>query len=101
MTFDGTITLGALLNAAVLIIGFTIAFTRIGGRIDLLAQRVTSVEEVLTRQRDVSERLAVIETRQATHGTLIANAQTEIQDIRRGRGFIRDRASGGIDGEYP
>lgn len=101
MTFDGTITLGALLNAAVLIIGFTIAFTRIGGRIDLLAQRVNVIEDMLKSQRDVSERLAIIETRQATHGTLIANVQTELQDVRRGRGFIRDRAAGGIDGEYP
>jgi hypothetical protein len=101
MTFDGTITLGALINAAIIAIGFIVAFVRIGGRIDLLALRMTAVEDFLKAQRDVTERLAIIETRQATHGTMIANLQTDMQDVRRGRGFIRDRASGGIDGEYP
>lgn len=45
MTFDPTITSGAVLNAIVLLVGFVVAFTRIGGRIDLLAQRLKAVEE--------------------------------------------------------
>ncbi len=68
-------------------------------RIDLLTQRIKSVEDTLKAHRDVSERLAVIETRQATHGQLIANTQNEISELRHGEGFIRGPR--GIDREYP
>lgn len=88
MILDMTITLGALLNAFVLLIGFVIAFTRIGGRIDLLAQRLGAVEDTLKGRADASERMAVIETRQATHGQMIASIQTEVTDMKRGRGFV-------------
>lgn len=98
---DPTITFGAILNASALMIGFVIAFTKIGGRIDLLSQRVAAVEETLKHNRDVNERMAVIETRQVTHGQLIVNLQNDQQDLRRGRGFIKDRSDGGINGEYP
>ena len=101
MTFDPTITFGAILNAGVLLVGFVVAFTRIGGRIDLLTQRLASVEDNLRATRDVSERLAVIETRQATHGQLIALGQREVSELRHGRGFVQDRSQGGIDGQYP
>lgn len=101
MGFDGTITLGAILNAFVLVVGFTIAFTKLGGRIDVLNQRLTAVENYMKESRDYSARIAVIETRQATHGQFIAMVQQEMRDLKRGEGFIRDRASGGIDGEYP
>lgn len=112
MTIDPTITWGALLNAAILFTGFVVAFTRIGGRIDLLTQRVKGVEDILTlrmesveekirAQRDVSERLAVIETRQAADGHLIAGTQADIRDLKHGRGFIKSRPEPGLDGEYP
>ena len=92
---------GFILNAIVLLIGFTIAFTKIGGRLDLLEQRLGSVEETLKHQRDVAERLVIIETRQATHGQMIAALQTEILNLRHGRGFVQPRSEGGINGEYP
>lgn len=97
MTLDPTITFGALLNAIVFIVGFTVAFTKIGGRIDLLAQRLGAVEATLLHQRDVAERLGIIEARQSSQGQTLAATQTEIADLRRGRGFIRGEANG----EYP
>ena len=97
MSLDTTITLGALLNAAVLLVGFIAAFTRIGGRIDLLSQRLGAVEESLRLSRDASERMAIIETRQATHGQMIAAVQTDIGEMKRGRGFIQQE----LRGEYP
>lgn len=100
MNLDPTITFGAILNALVLLVGFVVAFTRIGGRIDLLTQRLVAVEEALKATRDVNERLAVIETRQATHGQLIAISQAELSDLRHGRGFVQHRSQGGVDGEY-
>ncbi len=97
MILDPTITLGALINAVCIIAGLAVAFTKIGGRIDLLAQRVLAVETTLTHQRDTAERLGIIESRQITHGQLITAAQTDIGDLRRGRGFIQSS----LNGEYP
>lgn len=104
--FDPTITLGAIINASVLLIGFVVAFTRIGGRIDLLAQRVGSSETAIERMEatlksthDTDKRVATIEERLTNHVTMLTTAQRDISDLRRGKGFIKgDRSS--IDGEY-
>lgn len=87
MNIDPTITFGAIMNACVLLIGFIIAFTRIGGRIDLLTQRIGSVEEQLKASRDVTERLAIIETRQVTFGQMISGMQDDIRELKHGEGF--------------
>lgn len=87
MNLDPTITFGAILNAAVLLVGFIVAFTRIGGRIDLLTQRIGAVETSIAHNQNVSERLAIIETRQATHGQMISGAQDDIRELKHGEGF--------------
>lgn len=101
MTIDTTVNLGNIVTALLAMIGFVVAFTRMGGRIDLLSQRVKAMEEILKGQGDLATRVAIIETRQATHGQMIANAQKDVSDLRRGRGFVQDRSAGGVDGEYP
>lgn len=99
MTFDPTLSLGTLVNAVVLLIGFVIAFARIGGRIDLLSQRLSAVEEALKAFGNVTARLAVIEALQGSHAQMIAALQKELSDVRHGDGFVR--GSRGIDREYP
>lgn len=101
MAFDPTITSGAILNAVVLLVGFVVAFTRIGGRIDLLAQRLQAVEDGLKDHRDIDKRLTTIEERLTNHVTLLTTATRDISDLRRGQGFIQHRSQGGMDGEYP
>lgn len=86
MTFDPSISIGAILNAGVLLVGFVVAFTRVGGRIDLLAQRMESVEITLKDQKDYDKRLTIVER--------------DISDLRRGEGFITSHRRQ-IDGEYP
>lgn len=98
MTFDPTITSGAVLNAIVLLVGFVVAFTRIGGRIDLLAQRLKTVEEALKRLSDNNTRIAIMEERVTNHGKMITAVQSDIAELRRGTGFIKGHR--GIDGEY-
>jgi hypothetical protein len=88
MVLDMTVSLGSALNALALLIGLVMAFTKIGGRIDLLAQRVGSVEETLKASRAAAERMAVMETMQGTHGQMIATLQTDVADMKRGRGFV-------------
>lgn len=100
MTFDPSITLGAILNAGVLLVGFVVAFTRIGGRIDLLAQRMAAVEETLKDSRDFEKRLTINEERITNHGRSITTVQQDISDLRRGKGFVQGHRST-VDGEYP
>jgi hypothetical protein len=101
MQIDTTVNLGNILTALIAAIGFAVAFTKMGGRIDLLTQRVKGVEDALKGQGDLGTRVAVIEVRQASHGQLIANQQSEISELRHGKGFVQPRSQGGIDGEYP
>ncbi len=98
MTIDPTITFGAVLNAGVLLVGFAVAFSRIGGRIDLLAQRLKAVEEAIKEQSNNNTRISILEERVTNHGKMITAAQQDISDLRRGTGFIKGHR--GIDGEY-
>jgi len=99
MTFDPSITFGALLNAGVLLVGFVVAFTRIGGRIDLLAQRLKAVEEAVKESSDIDKRLATLEERVTNHVHMLTIAQADISDLRRGKGFITSHRQS-VDGEY-
>lgn len=99
MTFDPTITFGAVLNAAVLLVGFAIAFARIGGRIDLLAQRLKAVEDAIKEQSNNNTRISILEERVTNHGKMIAAVQQDISDLRRGSGFISSHRQS-VDGEY-
>lgn len=113
MAFDPTITFGAVLNAAVLLVGFVVAFTRIGGRLDLINQRMDLSEQVQTNRLEAIEaslksaaedqrRLSTLEERLTNHVKMLTVLQRDVSDLRRGDGFIRStRQQGGIDGEYP
>jgi hypothetical protein len=99
MTFDPTITSGAVLNAVVLLIGFVVAFTRIGGRIDLLAQRLKAVEDAVKGSSDFDKRLATLEERVTNHVKMLTIAQQDISNLRRGEGFITSHRQS-VDGPY-
>lgn len=98
MTFDPTITVGAVLNALVLLVGFAVAFTRIGGQIALLAQRLKAVEDAIKEQSNNNTRIAILEERVTNHGKMIATNQNVIEDLRHGRGFVN--GARGVDGAY-
>ena len=99
MTFDPSITLGAIVNALVLLVGFVGAFVRIGGRIDLLALRLESVEKKIDSSSDQEKRITIIEERVTNHVKMLTTAQRDISDLRRGEGFITSHRKS-IDGEY-
>jgi hypothetical protein len=99
MTFDPSITMGAILNAGVLLVGFVVAFTRIGGRLDMLSQRIEAMEEAVRDHRDFDRRLTTTEERLTNHVRMLTAAQQDIADMRRGQGFIKGHRKS-IDGEY-
>jgi len=58
MTIDTTVTLGALLNAFVILAGFIVAFVRVGGLLDLLSQRIQRLEHAVSSNTDLAARVA-------------------------------------------
>jgi hypothetical protein len=99
MTFNPEITYGAILNAVVLLVGFVGAFTRIGGRIDLLAQRLQSVEKKLDTAADHDKRVSILEERATNHAQMLTITQRDISDLRRGKGFITNNRTS-VDGGH-
>lgn len=98
MTFDPTITIGAVL-IVISQVGTMFWFAaRMDKRIDLLAvhvdnlgKRVDAQAETIKEYTRIGERFAVLEGRMAV-------IQQEISDLRGGEGFIRGHR--GVDGEY-
>lgn len=99
MTLDPSITMGAVINAAVLLIGFVVAFARIGGRIDLLSQRMEAVETAVKAGTDTDKRISILEERLGNHVKMLTTSQRDISDMRRGEGFITGHRKS-VDGEY-
>ena len=99
MTFDPTISFGAILNAIALSIGFVVAFTRLGGRLDLLTQRLETLEGSLKESRSVEKRVTITEERVTNHGRSISVLQRDVSSLRRGEGWIANRRES-VDGEY-
>src|SRR6188768_2527624 len=91
VTFDPTIGWGAILNSFILITGFIVAFTRIGGRIDLMSLRLKAVEDAIKCHSDNNTRISILEERVTTHSKMIAINQGVIEDLRRGTGYIQKR----------
>lgn len=106
MTFDPTITYGAVLMTLTLlggsistVITITIVFTKLGGRLDLLAHRVYGVEQKVEGISTIPTRVAVLEANQASQSEMLAVTQRTLEGLRKGEGWIkhpRDR----VDGEY-
>lgn len=94
MHFDFTINIVSILNAVVLLVGFAVAFTRIGGRIDLLAQRLVAVELAVKDSRDFEKRLTINEERITNHGRQLTTISQDVSDLRRGDGFITNSTRG-------
>lgn len=105
MTFDPTITIGAVL-IVISQVGTMFWFAaRMDKRIDLLAvhvdnlgKRVDAQAETIKEYTRIGERFAVLEGRVTNHGAMMAVVQQEISDLRRGEGFISGHR--GVDGEY-
>lgn len=99
MTFDPTISWGAILNAFVLLAGFIAAFTRIGGLIGLMTLRLERLEKAVEKLADNNTRLALVEERVTNHSKMIATNHNIIEDLRHGKGFVSGPRSG-VDGAY-
>ena len=99
MNFDPTISWGAAIEIAVLLVGFIAAFTRIGGLIGLMTLRLERLEKAVEKLADNNTRLAILEERVTNHSKMIATNHNIIEDLRHGNGFVAGARSG-VDGAY-
>lgn len=106
VVFDNTVNLGNVLTmvfgAVVWAITLAIAWTKLGGRIDLLQLRVTLLEKVLERIALVLDKFTTNETEVRLMKAQIVALETQyttlhqtVEDLRRGKGWINDDRGGG------
>lgn len=100
MTFDPTVTLGAILNLGGIISVALIYLIRMEGKMNLFALRIKALEGSVAALVKTDVRLATIEERLTNHVQMLTTAQRDISDLRRGEGFITNRRST-VEGEYP
>lgn len=106
MTFDPTVTIGAIFIVISQIGSMFFYAARMDKRIDLLSAVVEHLRERIEAQGDtikeyakIGERFVRIEGRVDNHDGMITTTQRDVADLRRGKGFIRNGPDG-VDREY-
>lgn len=110
MTFDASISAGNLITIVfgviVWVITLAVAWTKFGGRMDLLEFRVELVEKTLVRIADVLEKFNVNEREVALLKQEVTALQVDysalnatVEGLRKGEGYIQTRRAN-LDGEY-
>jgi hypothetical protein len=97
--FSDPAVLFGLFNLAAYVVTIAIAFTKLGGRMDVIVTRLTSVEVDVRNLGATDRRLAVIEERQSSHDKQITTLLEDISQLRKGAGFITGHRTR-VDGEY-
>lgn len=111
MTFDATISAGNLITilfgAIVWVITLAVAWTKFGGRMDMLEFRVKLVEDALERIAIILEKFSTNEKEVALLKQEVSALQVDystlhstVEGLRKGEGFIQTPRRGNVDGEY-
>lgn len=111
MTFDTSISAGnlitILIGVVVWVITLTVAWTKFGGRMDMIEFRVLRVEETLERIATVLEKFSNSEKDMALMKRDVSALQLDfatlnatVEGLRKGEGFIQAPRRANVDGEY-
>jgi hypothetical protein len=109
--FDATISAGNLITivfgAIIWIVTIAIAWSKFGGRMDMLEFRIELMETTLKQIATVLQKFNTSETDIVLLKKEVASLQedysalnTTVEGLRRGEGFIQSRRRGNVDGEY-
>lgn len=108
IVFDFTINLTTIIGVAVWIITMAIAWTKFGGRMDLLELRVSHVESAMEKIATALEMLAgsekslvLIHEQISTLQRDLSTLHATVEQMRVGEGFISGPRRGNMQGEYP
>lgn len=104
--FDPTINVGNIVTIIIGIVTLTIAWVKLGGRLDMLEFRVNAMEDTLKRIAELIEKQVANEKQIALlhqEVTAVATQHTTlyatVEGMRRGEGFVIARR-GNLEGEY-
>lgn len=111
MTFDPTINAGniitILFGVVIWAVTLAVAWTKFGGRMDMLEFRVGLVETALEKIADVLEKFSTNERDVALLKQEVSALQVDystlhstVEGLRKGEGYIQQPRRGNIDGEY-
>ncbi len=111
MTFDPSINAGNLITilfgAIIWVVTLAVAWTKFGGRMDMLEFRVKMVEDALqkialvlekfsTCEKDIALIKQEVSALQVDYSTLHAT----VEGLRKGEGWIQAPRRANVDGEY-
>lgn len=101
---DMSINLTTIIGIVVWVITLTVAWTKFGGRMDMLEYRVSNLETAVTKIANAMERFADNGTELKLLKQELAAIQTNftmlnqtVEDLRRGRAWVQKD----LDREYP
>ena len=111
MTFDPSINAGNLITivfgAIVWVVTLAVAWTKFGGRMDMLEFRVKMVEDALQKIAQVLDKFSANEKDMALLKQEVSALQVDyatlyatVEGLRKGEGFIQSPRRGNVDGEY-
>lgn len=98
MIVDWTISIGAILQVASIIIGGLLALAALRASVSELQKDVSAMQIELKKMGDILTKMAVTESRLDNTDARLTIIERDVRDLRRGEGFIRGHR--GIDGEY-
>ncbi len=89
LQFDGTISVGTLIEVVVLVAGWTATVTKINGRLKVVENNQEKHDVKLNALTNISNLQARFDER-------MASVRRDIEELKRGRGFIKHE----LEGEY-
>ena len=98
MIVDWTISIGAILQVASIIIGGLLALAALRASVSELQKDVSAMQIELKKMGDILTKMAVTETLLDNTDAPLTIIERDVRDLRRGEGFIRGHH--GVDGEY-
>jgi hypothetical protein len=107
IVIDTTINLPVVVGVLVWLATIVIAWTKFGGRIDIIELRVSHMEKTLEAIAKTLElfqsnekTLVTIQLQLATIQSSHATLNSTVEDLRRGEGWITGPRRGNLEGEY-
>lgn len=111
MIFEPTISAGNLITilfgAIIWVITLAVAWTKFGGRMDMLEFRVRLVEDalekiaaVLEKFTDNQKEMALLKQEVVALQENYVTLHSTVEGLRKGEGFIQTPRRGNVDGEY-
>ncbi len=92
--FNLTLTIGNIIEIATIAVGGIATLITLRVTVGNIKTDMVDMKAEIKKVGEVLITLAVTQTR-------LDNAENAILELRHGRGFIKDRSQGGINGEWP